>query len=548
MSHGRLEDIPPPIGSLSGKVPLELQAGPATYVPWHDAVGASAPELSELVESESDALTSEDGVVAPAVPSGQHEEEVSVDALLPAIALATGSTCSAKAVEEKDAVGEKDAVAEKDAVGEKDPDQAAKSTELSVADEADNEPSKATASTADDGVALSALSIADATSKSSDPARDIIGSSASPEEATTVSTLDHGEDDGILVLGTVTAASESSGPMLDTISSSVPLEEASQLECRVDAGETREASKIGENLTVVSTNEESLSDAVVLDARGDDFAKTKDTSANQDATAPLTEQSATGLMAPNSPQFTVEESDSVIPPNDIAYNIVTTNGNTEDDTYLQAARAEEWLARNATQLTRYGLRQLKSGMHDGEISVLFRNNHYSTIVRRGDSIYTLVSDLGFLHEADIVFETLNLDGGEFVNGSLQSFAPHSAEPNLPNSGTPTSNAASSPAPMDDAALAKMLAQQEEEALARSRGQGSTQNSDARLARELQAQEDERARAAIVAPPQLPASASRRQDPRPNTSRPSPNARRPAGTAVPASSRRASSEQNPCTLQ
>lgn len=88
-----------------------------------------------------------------------------------------------------------------------------------------------------------------------------------------------------------------------------------------------------------------------------------------------------------------------------------------------AETVAEWFQRHSHQLTGFGLSQLHDGMRDDEIVVLFRNDHYSTMIKHNGNLYLLVSDLGYLRRPDIVFQKLvNAHGdGEFVNGKFQPF-------------------------------------------------------------------------------------------------------------------------------
>jgi len=49
--------------------------------------------------------------------------------------------------------------------------------------------------------------------------------------------------------------------------------------------------------------------------------------------------------------------------------------------YLLALLAEEFLDNSASQLTHFGLGQLKTTLRDSELAVFFRNNHFSTILK-----------------------------------------------------------------------------------------------------------------------------------------------------------------------
>ncbi|KAK6049779.1 hypothetical protein COOONC_12716, partial [Cooperia oncophora] len=88
---------------------------------------------------------------------------------------------------------------------------------------------------------------------------------------------------------------------------------------------------------------------------------------------------------------------------------------------------QEFLDENVTQLTYHGLIGLMEAMQDGELAVLFRNNHFHTIHRRKDLLYLLVSDSGYANEPSIVWESFNnVDGSsiffasDFTIGSPRS--------------------------------------------------------------------------------------------------------------------------------
>lgn len=93
-----------------------------------------------------------------------------------------------------------------------------------------------------------------------------------------------------------------------------------------------------------------------------------------------------------------------------------------DNTELisQALVAEEFLEETASQITEYGLSQLQQKVREGEVAVLFRNNHFNTIYKYQGVLYSLVTDQGFLSETDIVWETLVSPRmpTRFVNGEF----------------------------------------------------------------------------------------------------------------------------------
>ncbi|EGT56147.1 hypothetical protein CAEBREN_19038 [Caenorhabditis brenneri] len=77
------------------------------------------------------------------------------------------------------------------------------------------------------------------------------------------------------------------------------------------------------------------------------------------------------------------------------------------------------------QCTFHGLATLMEKMHDGELAVLFHNDHFSTIFKRRDEIFKLVSDVGYANEPAIVWETFSSVDGDciFVNCDFGNFKP-----------------------------------------------------------------------------------------------------------------------------
>ena len=54
-----------------------------------------------------------------------------------------------------------------------------------------------------------------------------------------------------------------------------------------------------------------------------------------------------------------------------------------------------------------GLMSLYDTISNDTLAVFFRNNHFSTIYKKADRLYLLVSDLGYEHEARVVWELLD---------------------------------------------------------------------------------------------------------------------------------------------
>ncbi|KAL5340664.1 hypothetical protein BJX70DRAFT_103688 [Aspergillus crustosus] len=63
---------------------------------------------------------------------------------------------------------------------------------------------------------------------------------------------------------------------------------------------------------------------------------------------------------------------------------------------------------NATQLSPFGLAQLTRTLKPGSFSILFRNDHFSTLYKHPQlhQLYTLVTDAGYSNHAEVVWESL----------------------------------------------------------------------------------------------------------------------------------------------
>ena len=80
----------------------------------------------------------------------------------------------------------------------------------------------------------------------------------------------------------------------------------------------------------------------------------------------------------------------------------------EADVLQDISVISRFLGENGTQLTSYGLAALQGALGRGEVGILFRNDHFSTILRHPskNGIFVLVSDEGFASEGDVVWESL----------------------------------------------------------------------------------------------------------------------------------------------
>jgi len=95
----------------------------------------------------------------------------------------------------------------------------------------------------------------------------------------------------------------------------------------------------------------------------------------------------------------------------------------------------EFLEHNSTQLTGYGLETLQSAIAPGELSILFRNNHFATLYKHPESgqCFILVTDAGVKNSenSDAVWESLHsVQGGdnEFFTADFSPIGFHDTSP------------------------------------------------------------------------------------------------------------------------
>ncbi|KAJ5318160.1 hypothetical protein N7508_002668 [Penicillium antarcticum] len=106
---------------------------------------------------------------------------------------------------------------------------------------------------------------------------------------------------------------------------------------------------------------------------------------------------------------------------------------------------------NATQLSPFGLTQLSTKLAPGSVSILFRNDHFSTLYKHPQSyqLYTLVTDAGYASHAEVVWESLVDVTGfntEYFSGDFRPVGTGPSASSAP-AGLRTSSAAASPAPV-----------------------------------------------------------------------------------------------------
>ncbi|XP_012667256.1 ubiquitin carboxyl-terminal hydrolase MINDY-1 isoform X1 [Otolemur garnettii] len=97
--------------------------------------------------------------------------------------------------------------------------------------------------------------------------------------------------------------------------------------------------------------------------------------------------------------------------NQLVEKIITCKHSSDTNLVTEGLIAEQFLETTAAQLTYHGLCELTATAKEGELSVFFRNNHFSTMTKHKSHLYLLVTDQGFLQEEQVVWESLNnVDG------------------------------------------------------------------------------------------------------------------------------------------
>ncbi len=118
--------------------------------------------------------------------------------------------------------------------------------------------------------------------------------------------------------------------------------------------------------------------------------------------------------------------------NQLVEKIIANTPSEDPEKSRESLLAQEFLEDSASQLTYHGLCEVNSAMKEDELAIFFRNNHFSTIYKRKNELFLLVTDQGFIKEPTVVWETLaGIDGAcHFVDGEFIT-APPKDSPKIP---------------------------------------------------------------------------------------------------------------------
>ncbi|XP_051519661.1 ubiquitin carboxyl-terminal hydrolase MINDY-1 [Myxocyprinus asiaticus] len=165
--------------------------------------------------------------------------------------------------------------------------------------------------------------------------------------------------------------------------------------------------------------------------------------------------------------------------NQLVEKIIDFKHSTDSSQVSEGLIAEQFLESTATQLSYHGLCELSTTAKEGELSVFFRNNHFSTMIKHKGHLYILVTDQGFLQEENVVWESLhNVEGdGNFCDSNFR-LCPPSQKPSAASQPTAQQQQQMQ---IDQDYLVAMSLQQEQ-------GEAPGPLSDLELARQLQQEE------------------------------------------------------------
>ncbi|KAG7457638.1 hypothetical protein MATL_G00229280 [Megalops atlanticus] len=125
------------------------------------------------------------------------------------------------------------------------------------------------------------------------------------------------------------------------------------------------------------------------------------------------------LVDPQSPE--VVKAVGKLSYNQLVEKIIDYKHSADSSRVSEGLIAEQFLESTATQLSYHGLCELNTTAKEGELSVFFRNNHFSTMIKHKGHLYLLVTDQGFLQEEGLVWESLhNVEGdGNFCDSEFR---------------------------------------------------------------------------------------------------------------------------------
>ncbi|XP_068778677.1 ubiquitin carboxyl-terminal hydrolase MINDY-1 isoform X2 [Struthio camelus] len=165
--------------------------------------------------------------------------------------------------------------------------------------------------------------------------------------------------------------------------------------------------------------------------------------------------------------------------NQLVEKIITCKHSSDSNQVTEGLIAEQFLESTASQLTYHGLCELTAAVKEEELSVFFRNNHFSTMIKHKGHLYLLVTDQGFLQEEGVVWESLHNVDGDSCFCDTDFHLSHALGKEAASASSPEHHLQQRQVDQDYM-IALSLQQQQ--------GQGPSALSDLELARQLQQEE------------------------------------------------------------
>ncbi|XP_068778678.1 ubiquitin carboxyl-terminal hydrolase MINDY-1 isoform X3 [Struthio camelus] len=183
------------------------------------------------------------------------------------------------------------------------------------------------------------------------------------------------------------------------------------------------------------------------------------------------------LVDPQSPE--VVQAVGKLSYNQLVEKIITCKHSSDSNQVTEGLIAEQFLESTASQLTYHGLCELTAAVKEEELSVFFRNNHFSTMIKHKGHLYLLVTDQGFLQEEGVVWESLHNVDGDSCFCDTDFHLSHALGKEAASASSPEHHLQQRQVDQDYM-IALSLQQQQ--------GQGPSALSDLELARQLQQEE------------------------------------------------------------
>ena len=159
--------------------------------------------------------------------------------------------------------------------------------------------------------------------------------------------------------------------------------------------------------------------------------------------------------------------------------------------FLDLTTIKDFMNSWPTQLTDHGLRLIKQTLKPGQVSILFRNDHFSTLYKEPKSgqLMTLVTDAGYATHDEIIWENLvDINGmsSELFSGDFKSVSHNAAAQEQAWNSSQARNQRESSAPTSNQSQPEGLADHP-------RNDQEQEDRDLALAMQLQEEEEQRDR-------------------------------------------------------